>query len=152
MIGATSASAEPFTILALLIAFPAFWCLAIGAFAKLGGWQKLAEAYSIERYPARPRQKGGPKTIRVNGVRYKGSATIDYDEDGVYMHTIIFFRIGHALLYIPWEDITVHPKTTNLFGFDFTREITFAQKPEVKVVFPTRLIEKFEYFRDVKMM
>jgi len=152
ILGATSASTEPFLVLIAFIAFPALWCLVLGSFAKISGWQKLAEAYSIEQYPARSRRKGGWNTIRVNGVRYKNSATIDYDEDGVYMHTVIFFRIGHDLLYVPWEDIEIHANTKNLFGFDYQREVTFAQKPEIKIIFPTSLIEKFEYFRDVQMM
>lgn len=134
------------------VAFPAFWCLILSSFAKGSGWQTLAEAYQIERYPARFRQEAGRQTIYINKIRYNSAATIDYDIDGVYMHTLIFFRIGHPLLYIPWDDITVHTKTKNLFGFDFQRELTLAQTPEVRIVFPKHLIEKFEHFRGVPMM
>lgn len=147
-----SASAELFFILVVSVAFPMLWCLVVSMIAKVGGWQTLAKTYRIERYPARPRQKGGRQTIYIDKARYKGAATIHYDIDGLYMHTIFLFRIGHPLLYIPWSDVTVHPKTRNLFGFDFNRELTFSQEPEVRVVFPKRLIERFEYFRGVQMM
>ena len=134
--------------------FPTLWCLVVFLIAKFSGWQQLAEAYGIERYPSRTRRKGGLQTVRLNKSRYKNSVTIDYDEYGLYMQTLIFFRIGHSLLYIPWEDVTVHPKVDRgLFSqFDFTRALTFSRKPDVRVVFSKRLIETFERFRDVQMM
>lgn len=145
---------EPLLALLALLLFPAFWCLVVFAIAKFGGWQRLAEAYRIEQYPARSRRKSGLQSIRLNGSRYNNVVNIDYDEYGLYMQPMILFRIGHPLLYIPWEDITVHPKTDGgLFGgFGLTRELTFSQRPDVSVVFYKRLIEKFERFRDVKMM
>ena len=152
VLGAASKSVEPFLVLTAFIAFPALWCLVVGSLAKVGGWQQLAETYSIEQYPDRFRQKGGVQTIRINNTRYKNAVTIDYDEYGLYMQTLILFRIGHALLYIPWEDIAIHPKAKNLFGFDFMRELTFKQKPEVKVVFPKSLIQKIANFSDVDIM
>mgnify|MGYP001793864918 CR=1 FL=1 len=151
-----SGISEALLVLLTIAVFPAFWCLVVFLIAKLGGWQQLAEAYRIEQYPTgRSRRRGGLQTIYLNKSRYKGSVTIDYDEYGLYMQTMILFRIGHPLLYIPWEDVTVHPKMDRGFffnKFDFTRELTFSQRPNVRIVFSKRLIEHFENFRDVKML
>ncbi|MEL7071554.1 MAG: hypothetical protein AAGN15_23295 [Cyanobacteria bacterium J06581_3] len=149
--------AETLTALFLplwLLLFLVMWFGMIWLIAKMGSWQTLAKVYGIEKYPARPRQNGGLQTILLNRSRYKNSVTVAFDEDGIYLHPIIFFRFKHDLLYIPWEDITVHPKSASrsLFGFDFTRRLTFAKVPDVRVVFMKRLIEKFERYRSVRMM
>ena len=147
------------TLTALLIPvwfllFPVMWLGIIWLIGKIGGWQTLAKVYGIEKYPARPRQKSGLQTILLGKSRYKNSVTVDFDEDGIYLYPIVIFRFKHDLLYIPWEDITVHPKSASRswFAFGFTRRLTFAKVPEIKVVFMKRLIEKFERYRDVKMM
>ena len=139
------------TILPFLL-FPCFWYSATLLVAKMSGWQQLAEVYAIEQYPARQRQKAGLKTIFMNKCRYKNSVVISYDEDGLFLQTMIFFRAGHALLYIPWSDTTVLSEPNRPFWRYAARKLTFAAMPDVKVTVSKRLIERIEAFRHVQMM
>ena len=66
LLGTVSESAEPLLALAAIAAFPIFWCLAVGSLAKLGGWQKLAEFYRIEKYPDGFIKEGGLQTVYLN--------------------------------------------------------------------------------------
>ena len=153
LLSTAQATAETVTALLFFIAFPIFWCAVIWILAQ-GGWRQLAEFYRIEQYPSLPTRKSHLQTISINKIRYKGSVTIAYDDYALYMHPILPFRIGHDLLSIPWEEVTVHPKAASrrLFAFDFTRKLTFEQVPNVRVVFPKSLIEQFERFRGVQML
>ena len=99
-------------LLLLFLIIPAFavffgllWTTIVYLISRLGGWARLAE-----QFPA-----PGPVTGKVFNwcsarfgifANYRNSLTITVSADGLHMQPLIFFRIGHEPVFIPWDAVT----------------------------------------------
>lgn len=86
--------------------FPVFFALlGIGAMYVISkrGWKRLAGAY---RYDAvGDMRRIGTTSIAINGINYNNCLTLFYNQQGMYLKPIIFFRLFHPPILIPWAHI-----------------------------------------------
>lgn len=122
-------------LLVFTVAFSLFWLSIIWLIAQLSGWRQLAEVY-----PERPLQfptcwKWQSIVLRW-GSSYSGVLTVCADENGVTIVPMWLFRIGHAPLTIPWEDITVIKNS-------YSVKLQLQQMPTLSVKISPKLATKW---------
>lgn len=78
VLGAVQGAGVHLIAILAFMAFPVLWCALVWSVAKGGGWQQLAEVYSIEQYPSLSIRKNGLQTIYLNKLRYKRAVNISY--------------------------------------------------------------------------
>ncbi len=96
---------------ALLFLIPLFVVLFIGGMwalitlllSRLGGWNHLAQQFAARHPPAG--KKFRSQSARLNLVRYNNCLTIYVSTEGLYLHMIVVFRLGHPDLLIPWSEL-----------------------------------------------
>jgi hypothetical protein len=67
------------------------------------GWTDLAARYETE--PTFEGTRVGIISATVNRANYKNSLVLKYNQDGFYLRPVIFFRLFHKPLFIPWSEI-----------------------------------------------
>lgn len=102
---------EPFNLVFLLllliplilIGFVLIWGGVVYLLAWLSGWRRLVHRYHTDRKPSGPPMS--PFVAMMGPVSYRGVLTIQTAPEGLYLSVMIFFRIGHPPLLIPWSAI-----------------------------------------------
>lgn len=88
---------------AILVGFVLIWSGVLWLLAWLSGWRQLARHYRCPNVP-----KGGPTSplwAMLGPVSHRGTLTIQTAPEGLYLTMIIFMRMGHPSLLIPWSAI-----------------------------------------------
>jgi hypothetical protein len=67
------------------------------------GWSKLADRYETNLPFEGTRV--GIISATINGVSYKNSLILRYNQDGLYLRPTFLFRLFHKPLFIPWMEI-----------------------------------------------
>jgi hypothetical protein len=88
---------------AILSGFVLIWSGVVWLLAWLSGWQELARHY---RYTGTPKgQPIGTFWAMLGPVNHRGTLTMQAAPEGLYLATMVLFRIGHPPLLIPWHAI-----------------------------------------------
>ena len=101
-------------VVGFLVIFPAFWCAVVKLISVAGGWSRLATRYPASE-PALdhrwPMQSG-----RFGGLgNYRNVLTVGVGPEGLFLDVMALFRVGHAPLLVPWEDVEVLPDESLFF-------------------------------------
>lgn len=101
------------TVIGLFIpSFLALWVFVLFILSRMG-WARLAEKYAYDQ-----EFNGtniGAVSARINMVNYNGTLLIQYNTEGIYLRPVIFFRLFHKSLLIPWKEIKEVKDRTILF-------------------------------------
>ena len=87
----------------ILVGFVLIWSGVVYLLAWLSGWVRLARLYRVTHRPSGPPMS--PWVAMLGPVSYRGALTIQTAPEGLYLSMIVFFRIGHPPLLIPWSAI-----------------------------------------------
>lgn len=93
----------------ILIAFPILWCFMSLLLSIAGGWLPLTKQYSaMNSSPNTPWKKWrsmNVSRIAIFPVNYSRIVRMAFDDDAVYLSTFVLFRIGHAALKLPYDEM-----------------------------------------------
>ncbi|MFK7903750.1 MAG: hypothetical protein AB8B69_01430 [Chitinophagales bacterium] len=95
-------------IIAFLVIFPLFWLGITYLIAKVSGWGTMAKYYHTKSAP-----EGYTKSMasgRIGWANYSHVLNIVVNKEGLYMGTILPFRLTNPPLFIPWEHIELQGK------------------------------------------
>ena len=92
--------------------FAGLWVL-VSFIISRAGWAALAANYSTS-IPFKGHSVGFI-SASINGANYNNSLILKYNEVGIYLRPIIFFRLFHRPLLIPWREIKEGPDKKYLF-------------------------------------
>jgi hypothetical protein len=80
------------------------------------GWTNLAEHYYYSKTFSGERI--GIISASINGITYQNSIILKYNQEGMYLKTILLFRGFHKPILIPWKEIIeVRPKKILFLNF-----------------------------------
>ncbi len=86
------------------IVFPLFWSAIVFLISRVGGWSELAERFGHDG-PA----QGEVFTWCSARLRflcnYSNCLRVTISDAGIHIRTLIFFKMGHRPLFIPWEAV-----------------------------------------------
>lgn len=107
MHGNPSASAG--LVASLILLLVGSWLAISYLTAFMSGWHKLGECFRCER------EFTGERWVRQSAgmrwaTRYSGILTIGANQEGLYLATQPFFRMGHPPLFVPWSEIAASDK------------------------------------------
>ena len=86
--------------------FPGFiglWCLVCFLFSLISGWKSLATQFQTQNKPAG--RHFSMQSASLGVVHYKGAINIGATPEGLYMSVMVFFRLGHPPLLVPWSEV-----------------------------------------------
>lgn len=110
------------------------------------GWAVLAAEYEC----INPFQgtRAGIISAGINGVSYSNCLTLKYNEEGFYLRPIVFFRLFHKPLFIPWKAIKAVRDKQVLFVR--LKELVIGEPAIALVQFPKATFSKIEQMIYVK--
>ncbi len=73
--------------------------------ATFGGWKTLAAAYPASEEPAGERFPW--RSMRLGWVNYNNCVNLVAARGGLYLAPVLFLRIGHRPLLLPWDELAV---------------------------------------------
>lgn len=96
--------------------FPLFIPLVLGIFVLFWGgilyilgfkWRKLAAVYGAQNMQQIPveAEKRYVSYFSMGWTQYKGSIKLWATSQGIFLKPIWIFKMGHPLIFIPWQDI-----------------------------------------------
>ena len=132
-------------IVGFVVAFSALWTGIVWLTSRLGGWADLAEEF--------------PATGRIEGeefkfcsarlryvVNYSHCLTITVTPSGLHIIPMIFFRLGHPALLIPWQ--AIQSMERGMMPFFRATRLTIrrsgAKKPTVVTVYGRGLADALD--------
>ena len=108
-------------------------------------WEALAVAYARPwREPDETRGMRSAVVYKKGGAfkSYKGLLTIGLYEDGFAMKPMRLFSLFHKPIFIPYEDVEGWREQWFLDGGSI--ELTFAKRPDVKMIMPESQVRWIE--------
>ncbi len=91
-------------IIGFAIVFPLFWMGIVLLLSKLGGWSELAARFGSDAPPQGELFTWCSARLRMV-VSYSNCLRITVSRQGVHMRTLVFFKMGHQPLFIPWTAV-----------------------------------------------
>jgi hypothetical protein len=88
--------------LGFLLVFPLFWSMVVWLISRFG-WAALAADYHTTQPPT-----GSSYSLafaRVGLGNYRGTLNIWLNDSGIFLEPIWLFRVGHARLFLPWQEV-----------------------------------------------
>lgn len=67
------------------------------------GWEDLAQKFRTDK--SFEGRRLGITSIGINGASYRNSIVLKFNRKGIYLRPILFFRLFHPPVLIPWEEI-----------------------------------------------
>ncbi len=96
------------------IAWIGMWCVMTLLISRISGWSALAEHYRTSDVPHDVRSwRLWNARLRLN-TRYSGAITVRPTARGLYL-TVSMLFLGHAPLFVPWDQIQVTSESRLLF-------------------------------------
>ena len=127
----------PIQIAGLVLFAVSMWMGVGYSIGLVSGWHELARAYRCPRFAgARWKFQSGQMRLLMNAHNV---LVIDVDQQGLYLATILLFRVGFPPLRIPWQDISVKPGKLLFLNYV---EFRFRQAPAVFLQLSTDLAKK----------
>jgi hypothetical protein len=127
----------------ILVLFPLFfvslWVFILFVLSFVSGWRRLASRY---HWPKPFRGKVAYfQTARLNWVNFRSALEIGANEQGLYLAPMIFFRLFHQPLLIPWSEIEAKPFNRFLFK---GQRLTFRSFPGIKLDIYSQTFENMQ--------
>lgn len=120
-------------------AFIGLWILVTFIFSKLG-WAALAANYQFDGVFTG--QRIGIISGSINGINYKNSLILMYNDEGLYLKTIFLFRLFHKPVLVPWKEIkTVRDKSMLLFS---VKELMVGDPHVARISIPEGVFDKIK--------
>ena len=82
--------------------FIGMWVFVTYILSKMG-WSDLVENFKLER--SFSGRRIGYISASINSVNYQNSLILKCNEEGMYINSVIFFRLFHPAIFIPWSEI-----------------------------------------------
>ncbi|GJM40243.1 MAG: hypothetical protein DHS20C20_05250 [Ardenticatenaceae bacterium] len=101
--------------LAFFIIFPLFWSGIVFFISRLGGWNRMAEAYTYHE-PLSAKCFPMQSAILRLSSSYRSVLKICADDEGLYFSVMFLFRPGHTPFFVPWAEISGAKKSFGLFS------------------------------------
>ena len=101
----------PFALLPVVL--PVMWVVVGLLLSAVGGWRALSHRWTVREGDPLPRTR--LSSGRLGLVRYRNALLIGSDEDGLVLGVVVFFRLGHPWLRLPWSEVGVEPPRGRLF-------------------------------------
>ena len=112
-------------VAAFFVVFPLFWMSIVWLIGKLGGWSALAAQYPADLPPRG--EAFSWRTARLGFFgSYSNSLNVTVSDEGIHLAPLIFFKFGHASIFIPWE--AVSQMHINIFGFFSSADLRVTPK------------------------
>lgn len=83
------------------LGWPLFWCLITFMIGHTSGWNRMHARFGGPPGPVPPGRSF--QAGRVGIAKYNGVLRIAHDPFGLYLSVMVFFRVGHPPLFIPWN-------------------------------------------------
>jgi len=115
--------------------FVVVWCGVSVLIGIVGGWRRLAETYRAQGDFDGPRWRFTSARMRFS-VNYNGCLILGANAGGLYMATLLLFRLGHPALFVPWSDVGVVERSGLVFKY---LEFSFVKAPGVTLRVRRRL-------------
>lgn len=123
------------------------WCGAAYLIALMSGWHKLARRFECEQGFEGERwrfQSAGMRWLTA----YRGILTLGANQSGLYLAVLVFFRMGHPPLFVPWSEITVSERQRWMMaGMQFV----LGREEQIPLWLYKRLGDKLVAFRPAEM-
>ncbi len=86
------------------IGFPLFWMSIVYLISRIGGWSELAARFGYDGLAEGEVFKWCSARLRVL-CNYSNCLRITVSDAGIHIRTVIFFKVGHRPLFIPWTAV-----------------------------------------------
>ncbi|WP_028663861.1 hypothetical protein [Runella zeae] len=83
-----------------IVLVSALWSGIVFLMSYLSGWQRLALKYKT---PLQSKSLYTGISGRIGSVSYNGILRLGFNENGLYLHVMSLFGIGHPPLLFPWS-------------------------------------------------
>ncbi len=93
-----------FVFAAFFIIFPLFWSAIVWLISRVSGWASLARQYPADGLIDGDVFRWCSARIRFLSS-YSNCLTVTVSPAGIHMQPMLFFRIGHKPLFLPWSAI-----------------------------------------------
>lgn len=84
------------------VIFIGMWVLITFIISKMG-WSRLAAEYPFDGPFTGTRV--GMISASINSANYKNAIILKYNNEGICLKTVLFFRLFHKPVFIPWKEI-----------------------------------------------
>jgi hypothetical protein len=101
----------PFAVLPFVM--PVLWVVVGMLLGLVSGWRALSLRWTVHDPDQLPPTQ--ISSARVGLVNYKNALLVGSDEDGLVVGVVIFFRLGHPWLRLPWSAVGVEPPRGRFF-------------------------------------
>jgi hypothetical protein len=107
------------------------------------GWSDLVSKY---RFPEDfSGERVGITSASINGVNYNNCLLLKYNEQGIYLKPIFVFRLFHAPVMIPWNEIkAVRDKKVLFVHF---KELVIGDPAVALIQMKPITVEKLRYLK-----
>jgi hypothetical protein len=92
-----------FLVILIPLVFAAVWGPLLFLMSVLSGWRRLAEIFPANDLPTGKRFAF--QSAKLGWSNYGNCLTIYNSDAGLYISTILPFRLGHPPLFIPWSEM-----------------------------------------------
>lgn len=86
------------------ILFPLFWMAIVYLISRVGGWSELAARFGHDGPVTGDVFKWCSARLRV-ACNYSNCLTVTVCDEGIHIRTLVFFKVGHPPLFIPWTAV-----------------------------------------------
>ncbi len=124
--------------LAFFVIFPLFWSGIVFFISRLGGWNRMADAYTYHEPLSAECLSMQSATLRF-GTNYRAALKICADAEGIYFSTLFVYRPGHAPFFVPWGEIN---GTKTSFGLFSVVDLRFQRTPDMPFRIYPRVADK----------
>lgn len=115
-----------------VVLIPVAWCFLSWLLAHLSGWSLLAKQYSasepVDGESARMRSG------RLGVINYHSCLSFRANDDGLRIAAPFFLRLGHAPLFIPWDEF--HQVTGDPLLYSHKVRAVIGRPTLVRVILP----------------
>lgn len=124
--------------LGIVLAFVGIWCFVVLLLSRLSGWHRLGRAFRAQTSCTGARMTALSGSI--GGVSYRNCLTVHVTRAGFFMSPLVFFRLGHPVLFIPWSAVSAQEH----IQFLWNKAVRFrvGEPPVASITLPARVFEE----------
>lgn len=120
--------------LVFVLSFVAIWTFVTWIASRASGWQRMARRFGSPGPFASVGERVRFTSAQIGWANYSGALDLRVSASGVYLATMWMFRPFHLPLFVPWNEIEVHPAR----WLGVAPWLTFRSVPGVRIRFSRR--------------